>query len=46
ILVFEDKPKQECQQVSIEKHFEYSQKGQWLCAAVLRATDGLVSVAV
>ncbi|PWA48786.1 hypothetical protein CTI12_AA487660 [Artemisia annua] len=32
-------------QVSIGEDFDYSQRGQWLRAAVLGATDGLVSVA-
>ncbi|GJU51074.1 vacuolar iron transporter homolog 4-like protein [Tanacetum coccineum] len=32
-------------QVSIEEDIDYSQRGQWLRAAVLGATDGLVSVA-
>ncbi|GJU04632.1 vacuolar iron transporter homolog 4-like protein [Tanacetum coccineum] len=32
-------------QVSIEEDVDYSQRGQWLRAAVLGATDGLVSVA-
>ncbi|KAK9069546.1 hypothetical protein SSX86_011450 [Deinandra increscens subsp. villosa] len=36
-------PKQ-CQ-VSSEDNFDYSQRGQWLRAAVLGANDGLVSVA-
>ncbi|KAI3509369.1 hypothetical protein L1887_24596 [Cichorium endivia] len=32
-------------QLSIEEHFDYSQRGQWLRAAILGANDGLVSVA-
>ncbi|CAI9287113.1 unnamed protein product [Lactuca saligna] len=31
--------------VSVEEGFDYSQRGQWLRAAVLGANDGLVSVA-
>nr|GEW47335.1 vacuolar iron transporter homolog 4-like [Tanacetum cinerariifolium] len=31
--------------MSTEEDFDYSQRGQWLRAAVLGATDGLVSVA-
>nr|GEW47336.1 vacuolar iron transporter homolog 4-like [Tanacetum cinerariifolium] len=37
--------KQEQGEVSIEEDIDYSQRGQWQCAAVLGATDGLVSVA-
>ncbi|XP_071716583.1 vacuolar iron transporter homolog 4-like [Rutidosis leptorrhynchoides] len=36
---------QEQCQVSIHENFDYLQRGQWLRAAVLGATDGLVSVA-
>ncbi|CAH1426220.1 unnamed protein product [Lactuca virosa] len=32
-------------QMSVEEDCDYSQRGQWLRAAVLGATDGLVSVA-
>ncbi|KAL7602005.1 hypothetical protein Lser_V15G24323 [Lactuca serriola] len=45
IRISEDKSEQEHDQVSREKEFDYSQRGQWLRAAVLGATDGLVSVA-
>ncbi|KAI3715772.1 hypothetical protein L6452_22759 [Arctium lappa] len=45
IAVPEDKPEQKHVQVSIKEDFDYSQRGQWLRAAVLGATDGLVSVA-
>ncbi|KAM0025520.1 putative Ccc1 family protein [Helianthus debilis subsp. tardiflorus] len=44
IHVFEDKTEQH-DQACIEEDFDYSQRGQWLRAAVLGATDGLVSVA-
>ncbi|KAF5786634.1 putative Ccc1 family protein [Helianthus annuus] len=44
IHVSEDKTEQH-DQVCIEEDFDYSQRGQWLRAAVLGATDGLVSVA-
>nr|XP_043623239.1 vacuolar iron transporter homolog 4-like [Erigeron canadensis] len=48
IPVSEDKSEWEVgqvTQVSLEESFDYSQRGQWLRAAVLGATDGLVSVA-
>ncbi|KAL7600330.1 vacuolar iron transporter homolog 4 [Lactuca sativa] len=45
IPVSEDKSQQEHSQVSTEEDFDYSKRGQWLRAAVLGATDGLVSVA-
>ncbi|KAL4588502.1 hypothetical protein LXL04_001393 [Taraxacum kok-saghyz] len=45
ITVPEEKPDQKYGQVSIEEEIDYSQRGQWLRAAVLGATDGLVSVA-
>ncbi|MFS7894917.1 putative Ccc1 family protein [Helianthus anomalus] len=32
-------------QMSLEEDFDFSQRGQWLRAAVLGANDGLVSVA-
>ncbi|KAI3525591.1 hypothetical protein L1887_04484 [Cichorium endivia] len=45
IAVPEEKSEQKLGQVSVEEDFDYSQRGQWLRAAVLGATDGLVSVA-
>ncbi|KAL8189000.1 hypothetical protein R6Q57_030028 [Mikania cordata] len=47
IHVSEAKSEHENGQVSLKKDcdFDYSQRGQWLRAAVLGATDGLVSVA-
>ncbi|KAI3715773.1 hypothetical protein L6452_22760 [Arctium lappa] len=45
IEVPEDKLGQEHVPMSIQKDFDFSQRGQWLRAAVLGATDGLVSVA-
>ncbi|XP_071716484.1 vacuolar iron transporter homolog 4-like [Rutidosis leptorrhynchoides] len=45
IPVFDDKFEQGHDQLSITEEFDYSQRGQWLRAAVLGATDGLVSVA-
>ncbi|KAI3525584.1 hypothetical protein L1887_04475 [Cichorium endivia] len=45
IPVCEDKSEEQHGQLSVEKEFDYSQRGQWLRAAVLGATDGLVSVA-
>ncbi|KAI3715771.1 hypothetical protein L6452_22758 [Arctium lappa] len=45
IAVPEDRLENKHVQVSIEEDFDYSQRGQWLRAAVLGATDGLVSVA-
>ncbi|KAI3789000.1 hypothetical protein L2E82_01784 [Cichorium intybus] len=45
IPVCEDKSEEQHVQVSVEKEVDYSQRGQWLRAAVLGATDGLVSVA-
>ena len=45
IVVPDDKLEHQHVQVSIEEDFDYSQRGQWLRAAVLGATDGLVSVA-
>ncbi|GKA15376.1 vacuolar iron transporter homolog 4-like protein [Tanacetum coccineum] len=45
IPVSEENTKQEQGKVSIEEDIDYSQRGQWLRAAVLGATDGLVSVA-
>ncbi|KAJ9538137.1 hypothetical protein OSB04_030870 [Centaurea solstitialis] len=45
IVVLEDKSGQDNVSMSIEKDIDYSQRGQWLRAAVLGATDGLVSVA-
>ena len=45
IAVPDDKLEHQHVQVSIEEDFDYSQRGQWLRAAVLGATDGLVSVA-
>ncbi|CAI9287103.1 unnamed protein product [Lactuca saligna] len=44
IPVSENKSEQVHGQACIEKEFDYSQRGQWLRAAVLGATDGLVSV--
>ncbi|CAH1426211.1 unnamed protein product [Lactuca virosa] len=44
IRVSEDKSEQEHGQICIQDEFDYSQRGQWLRAAVLGATDGLVSV--
>ncbi|KAI3774537.1 hypothetical protein L1987_49095 [Smallanthus sonchifolius] len=47
IPVSEDKSEHENCQISLKEDydFDYSQRGQWLRAAVLGATDGLVSVA-
>ncbi|XP_023751107.1 vacuolar iron transporter homolog 4 [Lactuca sativa] len=46
IRVSEDKSEQEHGHICIQdEEFDYSQRGQWLRAAVLGATDGLVSVA-
>ncbi|XP_071691596.1 vacuolar iron transporter homolog 4-like [Rutidosis leptorrhynchoides] len=46
IPVSDNRSEQERNQVlSTEADFDYSQRGQWLRAAVLGATDGLVSVA-
>ena len=45
IPVSEENTKQEQGHTSTEEDFDYSQRGQWLRAAVLGATDGLVSVA-
>ncbi|XP_023751100.1 vacuolar iron transporter homolog 4 [Lactuca sativa] len=41
----EDKFEQKHGEMSVEEDCDYSQRGQWLRAAVLGATDGLVSVA-
>lgn len=45
IPVSEENTKQEQGHMSTEEDFDYSQRGQWLRAAVLGAIDGLVSVA-
>ncbi|PWA47511.1 hypothetical protein CTI12_AA494760 [Artemisia annua] len=45
IPVSEENTKHAQGSMSIEEDFDYSQRGQWLRAAVLGATDGLVSVA-
>ncbi|KAI3525587.1 hypothetical protein L1887_04479 [Cichorium endivia] len=45
IPVSEDKSEEQHGQLCVEKEVDYSQRGQWLRAAVLGATDGLVSVA-
>nr|XP_043623240.1 vacuolar iron transporter homolog 4-like [Erigeron canadensis] len=44
VAVYGDKSEQNHTQVSIEEEFDYTQRGQWLRAAILGATDGLVSV--
>nr|GEZ92793.1 vacuolar iron transporter homolog 4-like [Tanacetum cinerariifolium] len=41
----EDQSNQNQHKLSAEEDFDYSQRGQWLRAAVLGANDGLVSVA-
>ncbi|KAM0025519.1 putative Ccc1 family protein [Helianthus debilis subsp. tardiflorus] len=47
IMVSDNKSEHENRHVSMKEDydFDYSQRGQWLRAAVLGATDGLVSVA-
>ncbi|GJW65578.1 vacuolar iron transporter homolog 4-like protein [Tanacetum coccineum] len=45
IPVSEENTKHTQGNMSTEEDFDYSQRGQWLRAAVLGATDGLISVA-